>query len=101
MCIECWENYGRPKIVSPKTISAALAVRKLYVGAPTGGAMHIVTNDWNLEDDSIEYCRSKAEKGSEDEKKVFSAFISMSFKERASALALSCGFIAAPELGGG
>ncbi len=58
MCDGCWDEYGKPDIVNEKTEAALALVRQVYA-APRGGAggrLHIVLDDWNLEDEHIYWC---------------------------------------------
>lgn len=54
MCLGCWEEEGRPfKITEAvKTWAPVFGETNHY------GAMHIVVDDWNLEDYNLESCRT-------------------------------------------
>lgn len=58
MCEGCWVEMGSPQIVTDKTKRVAELVGQLYAmpGGGVGGNLHIVTDDWNLEDEHIAYC---------------------------------------------
>lgn len=61
MCYGCWEEMGKPSDVTPEIDRAAALVRRLYdlpEGA-AGGNLHIVTDDWNLEDEHVLWCRDQ------------------------------------------
>ena len=110
MCMGCWDKYGRPIIVNDKTEAALALVRQVY-DVPYGGAgghLHIVLDDWNLEDSSIEYCQrghSDPEwlgtpmswKLTDVEAKCAEAFLAMTMDERASCLAQYDGIQNQPE----
>jgi hypothetical protein len=54
MCLGCWEEEGRPYKVTD-------AVRKLapkFQAADGWGPLHVVVEDWNLDDNNLECCRS-------------------------------------------
>ena len=57
MCWECWAEDGYPSQTSPAIQRAAQLVRKVYGHWPTGGPMHVVIDDWNLDDGSVRGCR--------------------------------------------
>ncbi len=100
MCYGCWDEYGKPDIVNEKTEAALALVRQVYE-APRGGAgghLHIVLDDWNLENSSIEYCQQGHSSPdwhgppmhwelTEVEAQCAKAFLSMTMAERASTLA--------------
>lgn len=100
MCEVCWESYGSPTIVNEKTEAALALVRQVY-DAPRGGAgghLHIVLDDWNIENNSIEYCQQGHSDPSwngppmcwpltEVEAQCATAFLDMTLEERASTLA--------------
>jgi hypothetical protein len=56
MCYECWEEEGKPQIDTPAVREAAAAVGAVYELNGVGGNLHIVLDDWNLEDGSVEFC---------------------------------------------
>jgi hypothetical protein len=85
---------------------AAGLIRELYEFDCVGGCAHIVTDDWNLEDDNIEYCLNyckgeDAKERYENEDAEFliglaetalEALKFMTEPERASAIALAHGY---------
>lgn len=56
MCLGCWQAWGKPAHTSPAIEAAAHLVRALYAEDCSGGLAHIVTDDWNIEDGSIDWC---------------------------------------------
>ncbi len=110
MCEGCWREEGSPTIDSPAVRHASDCVRRLHAhprGA-TGGALHIVTDDWNVDDKSVRGCKSyigRCEReamkdptngrGDLDryreltalEQACFDAFLGLNVQERTSALA--------------
>ena len=106
MCEACWAEYGRPTIVNGKTEAALALVRQVY-DAPMGGAgghLHIVLDDWNIENSSIEYCQGGRSDPSwhgppmawtltDVEAQCAAAFLGMTMAERASTLAKYDGFL--------
>jgi hypothetical protein len=100
MCIECWEEYGRPAIVAPAVETAADAVNDMYVIHPVGGALHIVTDDWNLEDEFLDWCAScenlechGKKRLNAWEQRAFDTLRLLTINERATALALAHGYL--------
>lgn len=111
MCRGCWEEYGSPMFLSDRVCKAAVLIEKVYeqVGGGVGGNLHIVVDDWNLEDDSIKWCMKKRHlrgpgldwPGARPiemvptpiEKECGQALLDLNIKERASALALSEGWL--------
>lgn len=102
MCGDCWKEYGNPKIVNPKTKEAVNLIRKVYDFSCVGGGLHIVLDDWNLENHHLEFCRNYIEENKdsqfssieqyEAEGRCLALFMEMTIDERASALALADGF---------
>lgn len=58
MCYGCWEKAGKPQMDTPLVRAAADAVAALYdhEDCGAGGNLHIVTDDWNVDDDSLAFC---------------------------------------------
>jgi hypothetical protein len=104
MCEGRYEEYGRPSIVNAKTLAAAALVCKVYEFSCGGGNLHIVLDDWNLEDDNIEFCSRQIANGGYEgrdsaeelavERECCDAFAAMTMDERASALALYDSYLA-------
>lgn len=102
MCRGCYEEAGQPAIVNDKTKAAAVLVSKIYEYSRVGSNMHIVTDDWNLEDDSIDFCLNAIRTApfheitpeqKEIEEACAVAFKSMTMDERASTLAIYDGYL--------
>lgn len=51
MCVDCWEEAGRPTQVADQEALAELLVliRVLYEDHGAGGPLHTVLDDWNLD----------------------------------------------------
>lgn len=67
MCYGCWEEYGKPVIDTPAVREAANSVAEVYAYACTGGNLHIVLDDWNLEDGSLQFCDGCIKRGGHPE----------------------------------
>lgn len=100
MCRGCFEEYGSPSIFNEKTAEGARLVAALYEVNCVGGAAHIVTDDWNVEDDNVQWCLDNLDKYWQSElaeaKAVLEAFRAMTVDERVSALAINAGYISPP-----
>lgn len=58
VCLGCIEdNVPKPWVITPEIRLVAALIRKLYLYAPTGGACHVATDDYNLEDVFVEGSR--------------------------------------------
>jgi len=55
MCLGCWEDSGRPWLLT-ETVTRWAPV---FSNADPFGPLHIVVEDWNLDDENIKYCRDK------------------------------------------
>lgn len=107
MCEGCYTESGSPEIVTARTLAAAKAIDDVYEHSPVGGRLHIVVDDWNLEDESIAFCAdeiAKGERGEADwhgmsaeqlsaERNCATLLAALSLDERASALALHSGYL--------
>jgi hypothetical protein len=99
MCSACWSEEGEPAINTPAVREAAAAVEAVYNHSCVGGNLHIVLDDWNIEDDSLEFCRVQIERGDHGteeeratERRCHDLMRALSVPERASALALYSGY---------
>lgn len=102
MCYVCYEERGSPKIVNDTTRRAADAISSVYDFNSVGGNAHIVFDDWNIDDESIDYClgnglRENIHEHTDAhlaiERRALTTFRALSLDERASALALQWGMI--------
>lgn len=98
MCKGCYEDYGSPKSDNNLVRELAAAITEVYRFHSTGGALHIVLDDWNLEREHIEFCRGcidefEAEGAETDSlSNCFALLEKASQEEAASALAISRGY---------
>ncbi len=105
MCENCWIERGGHSIVNKRTIKGSNLIADLYAteDGGAGGYAHVVVDDDNLEDRSIDFCLESAEKNEfkddicqETRKasiKCLSYLKKLSFEERSSALAIYNGFV--------
>lgn len=98
MCRSCWTMNDSPYDYSREAEEAAAAIRFLYEFTSCGGAMHIVTDDCNLDDDDIKWCLANlAEFSDGAEEAAVAASVGLSLLRltetgRWSALALAFGW---------
>jgi hypothetical protein len=87
MCSGCWEIYGKPAIVTPAILRAAQLARE----CDEYGPLHILLEDWNIEDEHFPYLRSEMRSPAEIE--LIELMAPMTLEERASVLALEWGLV--------
>lgn len=94
MCEACYISYGSPKKITNKTNECVNIVERIYENYPSGGALHVVLDDWNLEDDIVGYLFDGADgvSLSGDERKCISLLNDMTIDERATVLAIFDGY---------
>lgn len=103
MCYDCYKKYGKPAIVNGKTLRAAKLTEMVYKFASSGGLCHIVIDDFNLDDDDVEFCltniknKENGDEFTEEEyaiqQECMEAYLELTINERASALAIYEGWI--------
>lgn len=111
MCINCWEEgYDSAKIDTAVTRHAAKLIAGVYEYAGAGGRLHIAIDDFNLEDEDIEFCAREIKESIDagllddpdeaeqlEAEKICCDYLSkMTTEERASALSLHDGFWSTP-----
>jgi hypothetical protein len=95
MCCGRYQEAGSPKIDNEK-------VRRLAALKPAideFGHLHIIVDDWNLEDSHIKFCRREVEQNSknesererQEEREFLDLMATMSLDERYSAFAIEGG----------
>jgi hypothetical protein len=100
MCIQCWNEFGRVQIDSAAVREAAASIAKVYEFSCVGGNLHIAIEDWNIEDDNLDFCAKSIrenvdEAGPEQldaEARCLGLLRALTEDERASALAFHDGF---------
>jgi len=88
--MSCWRELGSPQIDSPAVRDAAHLIGRVYHFAITGGGLHIVVDDYNLDDADLDSCLGQPL--STIERKCGEALRRMTVAERASALGLFDGY---------
>ena len=99
MCRACWVDYGSPAIRNDRVLAAVAAIRELYELTASGGNLHVIVDDWNIDDEYFE--RDPCDENYWDadpeqlavERRCFALLKAMTVDERASALALHDKFI--------
>jgi hypothetical protein len=102
MCQYCWAKCGAHKIDNDQVREASALIAGVYEYSGVGGNLHIAIDDFNLEDDALEFCAGairdsestgEYESGQCDaERLCLEKLKAMSLEERVSALALHDGF---------
>ena len=98
MCYACWDELGKPAILNAKTRALPSLIKAVYA-EPTGGSgglLHIVLDDWNIENDSIAYCADEANHSrlmTAAESACIDHMFDMTIEERASGMALESGWL--------
>lgn len=102
MCIDCYQEAGSPCIINDNVIDAANLININLLLDSVGGYAHIVIDDWNLENEHIEYCIEAANKRSHSWVSEASRLVSLqvlaklkdlSLEERYTAMAIAEGII--------
>ncbi len=109
MCINCFEEENYPVIINEKVIVASVLVSRIYDinAGGVGGYAHIVVDDWNIEDHSIDFCIKCCEEDPNNElfdqennpelKEACLSFLyyfkTLSLEERNSSLGIESGYI--------
>lgn len=107
MCYKCYENAGKPAILNDKVRKAADLIDEIYDSedGAVGGLAHIVVDDWNVENNNIDYVIEYAKEDGINKKSDLSEetrlaclnamefFKELTLEERHSAMALHYGFI--------
>lgn len=68
MCLSCWKEAGSPTELPENVDELIQLIKELYATemGGAGGPLHIVLDDWNLEDDNIEWCLLRLTEHPED-----------------------------------
>lgn len=95
MCITCYRDYGSPQAFTAKVLQAIEILSDPFFPLYYGNALSVVTNDWDLRDDTIEQCRRKSLTSQQN--RLAALLLSMTLPERSTALAVDQGMIELPE----
>ena len=96
MCRDCWKFYGNPKIINDVTKTLAEQIDYVYSFHGAGGHLHIVIDDWNLDDESLKFCLKQIEENHfnyskeqlDAERACAILFLDISLDERVAAMAI-------------
>ncbi len=77
MCLGCWKAEGRPF----KVTDAVRSLAPRFGAADPSGPLHVVRDDWNLDDDNLASCMADAD-ASDDEKALMADMLKISWEER-------------------
>lgn len=90
MCYGCYEEYGKPRVITKTTGYLVECIRNVYNEDEQGGNCHHILDDWNLEDDHLNIAYAELTPA---EATLVGAMRGVSEDERATALALYEGWI--------
>lgn len=101
MCYGCWETYGKPVLDSAQIQVVVAQIGEVYEHSLSGGWLHIVVDDWNLEDGHLDTCAVCIDENAATtdpariaaERACLAGLRVLTEDERASALARYEGFI--------
>lgn len=105
MSSEEWDERGRPDDWNPKVKRALELIRAVYEIEPVGGPLHVILDDWNIEDGDVtqaertEYVPASFVEPDEAEEvrtavaELVPLLAEMTVNERASALARHWGYL--------
>ena len=99
MCHSCWEQFGSPVLDTPIVRAAVALIGRVYELHVTGGGVHCIVDDFNIEDEYIErdgYPGNTPDQ-IEAEERLVALFETMTILERASALAMYHGYTSVEE----
>jgi len=103
MCEKCWSEYGSPATWNANTKRAFDLVRIIYETEPTGAPLHVVLDDWNLEDGHIAIYEEAltgpdavSAHAAQAAKELVPLFLAMPIEERAATLAYHRGLATPP-----
>ena len=91
MCRSCWDEAGQPAIDTPEVRRAVRLIEDVFHESGVGGKLHIVIDDWNVEQEHLDFCAGRVV--TEAERRCHGALNELSEAERMSALALHGGFL--------
>ena len=57
MCYGCWQDYKDSFVYNDKVSKAVPLIRTIYDSNGVGANLHIVLDDWNLEDGHVQFCK--------------------------------------------
>lgn len=61
MCEQCWKDAGSPRMNNSKVRAAAELISAVYEHHDCGGGLHIILDDWNVENGHLEFCKGHLE----------------------------------------
>ena len=104
MCWACWETYGKPIVLNERTRAAFAQLQQLEEIPAEYDGLHIVVDDWNIEDVHIVSSLEKDVKHSPNgransperqaaEQTFLETFLTLTIDERCTVLALDEGLI--------
>lgn len=102
MCLNCYEEHGSPAIDNERVRATSQAIGKVYEFSAVGGNLHIAIDDWNIEDDDLDFCANSIATNTVHradvaqlaaERACLELLRGLTKEERVSALAMQSGFL--------
>ena len=94
MCLGCYEEYDSPNERCALTDYAVSLIREVYRHNAVGGNLHVVLDDWNIDDDVLERAPSYfSDSVLPVERECLAVLQGMTLEQRATALAIHDGFL--------
>ena len=53
MCMDCWQRRGSPSTITPAVRAVLPLIDAVYEHHAAGGGLHIVLDDWNVDDQAL------------------------------------------------
>lgn len=100
MCKGCWRENGSPADWNEDIKTAVGLIREIYQHDGVGNPLHVVLDDWNLEDCFIEidgYPPGTPAAALEAAQKLVPVFLRLTEVQRAAALAYAFDYLILPE----
>lgn len=88
MCYGCWEEDGKPEVLSVKTRTLA----KQAKGFDEFGGLYVILANWNIEPEHFEFCKSY-ETTTLEEAQWCEAMLTLTHEERSSVMAMHYDFL--------
>lgn len=103
MCEKCWRSYDAPAVWNEDVKKSVGLIKTIYEHEPVGNPLHVVLDDWNLEDCFInddwsdEWLSTVDKEAVSAARELIPVFLKLSLEERYSALAYAHDYLILPE----
>lgn len=104
MCIDCWRENGAPSVWNEDVKKVVRLIYTVYEHDPVGNPLHVVLDDWNLDDcfigideEDTEWLAQIPAQAVSAARELIPVFRKLSMEERYSVLAYVHGYLVLPE----